>query len=217
MDLQCQALTEEHSLLASSRQSWHCSPLQPRHFVSKQLVTASSLESWGGQINQIFNKQTWRKSSNKSQDVQMWSISVSFLNVHHISSCQSRVFAHLRRVHGMIVVITTAGDTLSIWSAELALFSTAALAAVLNACVKLDSLEVPNQDSSHQGWNMFKLVNLTESKHILPVITGAEISLSLLTLLVHKALLIKVYQIIVDSNPFLSAHWWLFKIELQKR
>lgn len=57
----------------------------------------------------------------------------------------------------MIVVITTAGDTLSIWTAELALFSTAALAAVLNACVKLDSLEVPNQDSSHQGWNMFQI------------------------------------------------------------
>ena len=41
----------QHSPLASSRQSWHCSPPQPRHLLSKQLVTASSFESlqiWGG-------------------------------------------------------------------------------------------------------------------------------------------------------------------------
>jgi hypothetical protein len=51
----------QHSALASSRQSWHCSPPQPWHLLSKQLVTASSFESlpgslgWRIEMNRVYN------------------------------------------------------------------------------------------------------------------------------------------------------------------
>jgi hypothetical protein len=51
----------QHSPLASSRQSWHCSPPQPWHLLSKQLVTASSFESlpgslgWRIEMNRVYN------------------------------------------------------------------------------------------------------------------------------------------------------------------
>lgn len=48
-----------------------------------------------------------------------------------------RVFTELGRIHGMIVIITALGDALRIFSAQLTLLATAALAAVIHAGLRI--------------------------------------------------------------------------------